>query len=144
MLFACFITVQFSRIIQEIIECQKVMVGHNCFSDLVRIYQNFIDDLPLKYQEFKKCLHIAFPEVYDTKHVAWIAKKLVRNSELDEHTENMFWSTSLNELYKNISSDDSSAWINFHVSKIRESLFTFWHSSTYSINLTIFFFKNVI
>ena len=106
----------FSRIIQEIISCQKVIVGHNCFSDLVRIYQNFIDDLPLHYPEFKKFLHVAFPDIYDTKHVAFVVKRLLRNTELDEHTENMFWSTSLNELFKNISSDDNSAWINFHVS----------------------------
>ena len=113
----------FSKIIQEIVESQKVIVGHNCFSDLVRIYQNFIDDLPLTYPEFKQCLHTAFPAVYDTKHVAFVVKRLLRDTELDEHTENMFWSTSLNELYKNIADDETSAWINVYVSN--ESLFPY-------------------
>ena len=93
----------FSRIIEEIIKSQKPIVGHNCFSDLIRMYQNFIDDLPLKYQEFKETLHSAFPTIYDTKHVAFVARRLLRDCESDEiaeHAEKMFWTTSLNELVR--------------------------------------------
>ena len=117
----------FSRIISELIKSQKPIVGHNCFSDLIRMYQNFIDDLPFKYQEFKETLHSAFPAIYDTKHVAFVARRLLRDCESDEiaeHAEKMFWTTSLHELYKNVTNDSTSTWIGFYMPVVKHSELT--------------------
>jgi len=43
----------FSQIIDFICKEKKLLVGHNCFGDLVRIFQLFIADLPPTYEEFK-------------------------------------------------------------------------------------------
>ena len=65
----------FSRVIQFIIESKKPVVAHNCLYDIMRIYHQFVDDLPSSYQDFKREFHKSFPEIYDTKHLAWCARR---------------------------------------------------------------------
>lgn len=65
----------FSQVIELIIENKKPIVGHNCLFDLVRIYQQFIDDLPSTLERFRSQLHILFPEIYDTKLLALNLKR---------------------------------------------------------------------
>ncbi|QIX00841.1 hypothetical protein AMS68_006358 [Peltaster fructicola] len=48
----------------------RVMVGHNCFLDLVYIYHTFIGQLPDTVEEFSQALHSAWPTIIDTKYMA--------------------------------------------------------------------------
>ena len=65
----------FSRIMESLLVHKKPMIGHNCLSDIIRIYHNFINDLPQSYKDFKKVIHQVFPEVYDTKHIAYCSRR---------------------------------------------------------------------
>lgn len=47
-----------------------VLVGHNCFLDLVYLYHHFIGPLPKKIEDFQKYLHDYFPIIVDTKYMA--------------------------------------------------------------------------
>ena len=51
----------FSRVIQFIIENKKPVVAHNCLYDIMRIYHQFVDDLPSSYEDFKHEFHKSFP-----------------------------------------------------------------------------------
>ena len=53
----------FSRVIQIIIENQKPLVAHNCLYDIMRIYHQFVDDLPSSYEDFKREFHKSFPGI---------------------------------------------------------------------------------
>ncbi|KAK6437382.1 hypothetical protein LTR95_006416 [Oleoguttula sp. CCFEE 5521] len=48
----------------------RVMVGHNCFLDLVYIYNTFIGPLPDSVAEFSKLMHKHWPLIVDTKYMA--------------------------------------------------------------------------
>lgn len=48
----------------------KVLVGHNCFLDLVYIYRTFIDELPNTVEEFQEKLHKLWPVIVDTKYMS--------------------------------------------------------------------------
>jgi len=49
------------------------MVGHNCFCDLLFLFQHFDGPLPSQLLEFKKNYNKTFVNIYDTK--------LIMNSE---------------------------------------------------------------
>ena len=71
-----------SRVIGLIRSAKKPVVGHNCLNDLLRIYGQFVADLPPGYQQMKKALLHAFPAgVFDTKQAAHLVKKKL---ELEE------------------------------------------------------------
>lgn len=42
----------FSKVIEEIINAKKPLVGHNMFLDIMFVWQQFVDDLPLTLPEF--------------------------------------------------------------------------------------------
>ena len=88
----------FSSIIEEIIKVNKPLVGHNCLSDIMRIYQCFVDELPKSYKQFKKVIHETFPEVYDTKHMAYCSRRQLEASNSLDFADNLR-NTSLNQLY---------------------------------------------
>ncbi|KAK4502437.1 hypothetical protein PRZ48_005862 [Zasmidium cellare] len=48
----------------------KILVGHNCFLDLVYIYRTFIGQLPDTVEEFQKKLHKIWPVIVDTKYMS--------------------------------------------------------------------------
>ncbi|SMR49653.1 unnamed protein product [Zymoseptoria tritici ST99CH_1A5] len=48
----------------------KVLVGHNCFLDLVYIYRTFIGTLPDTVEEFQRKLHKLWPVIVDTKYMS--------------------------------------------------------------------------
>lgn len=85
----------FSRVIQVLIESQKVIVGHNSLTDLVFLYQQLIADLPPKLPAFKQAIKQSFPTIYDTKHMIMNMRKTV--PELD-----FVRGTSLTELYEQL------------------------------------------
>ena len=42
----------FSKVIEEMINAKKPLIGHNMFLDIMFIYEQFIDDLPPYLPEF--------------------------------------------------------------------------------------------
>lgn len=48
----------------------RILVGHNCFLDLVYIYRTFIGALPDTVEEFQQKLHKLFPVIVDTKYMS--------------------------------------------------------------------------
>jgi poly(A)-specific ribonuclease len=53
----------------------RVLVGHNCFTDLVNFYKCFIGSLPDTVEAFADEIHSLFPAVIDTKHMASFGSK---------------------------------------------------------------------
>ncbi|CRG94630.1 poly(A)-specific ribonuclease PARN, putative [Plasmodium gallinaceum] len=53
----------------EIIKNRKIIIGHNCFYDILHIYQTFYHDLPKSINEFKKKWTQLFPYTFDTKFI---------------------------------------------------------------------------
>jgi poly(A)-specific ribonuclease len=48
----------------------RIIVGHNCFLDLIYIYNTFIGALPDTVEEFQQKLHAAWPVIVDTKYMS--------------------------------------------------------------------------
>ncbi|KAK5174748.1 uncharacterized protein LTR77_001831 [Saxophila tyrrhenica] len=48
----------------------KIMVGHNCFLDLVYIYRTFVGELPDTVEGFQELLHAYWPTIIDTKYMS--------------------------------------------------------------------------
>jgi poly(A)-specific ribonuclease len=48
----------------------RIMVGHNCFLDLVYIYRTFIGELPDTVEEFQQAIHEIWPMIVDTKYMS--------------------------------------------------------------------------
>nr|POE79572.1 poly(a)-specific ribonuclease parn [Quercus suber] len=61
---------QFHRACTRIRGNPKMIVGHNCFLDMVYIYHAFIGPLPDTVEEFSSVLHKHWPEVVDTKYMS--------------------------------------------------------------------------
>ena len=89
----------FSKLIKAI--AQKPLVGHNCLTDVIRIYQSFVDELPKSYKTFKKVIHSTFPEIYDTKFMAFSSRRQFEDSGLDLDFPDLFRETSLSSLFQN-------------------------------------------
>lgn len=51
---------------------RPVMVGHNCFLDLVYIYHNFYGALPDTVEGFQEKLNEVFPLIVDTKYLSTV------------------------------------------------------------------------
>jgi len=56
---------------------KKILVGHNCFYDMVHLFQSFYTDLPEDVQDFKHQWLQLFPASLDTKHLAETHEALV-------------------------------------------------------------------
>lgn len=54
----------------EIIKHDKIIVGHNCFYDLLHVYQTFYGELPDSVEVFKKRWTEKFRSTLDTKYIA--------------------------------------------------------------------------
>lgn len=61
---------RFTRAQARLKDKPRVVVGHNCFLDLVYIYRTFVGDLPDTVEEFADLIHEIFPVVVDTKYMA--------------------------------------------------------------------------
>ena len=58
------------NIIEKIIECEKPIVGHNSFIDLLFIMSHFMEEIPKQYKQFKNILKNKFKGgIYDTKYL---------------------------------------------------------------------------
>ncbi|KAF8423642.1 ribonuclease H-like domain-containing protein [Tirmania nivea] len=64
------------HIIDELFEPKRpdgrkiILVGHNCFTDLLHLYNCFIGKLPEKVEEFAELMSKSFPILIDTKYLA--------------------------------------------------------------------------
>ncbi|KAJ8043697.1 Pre-piRNA 3'-exonuclease trimmer [Holothuria leucospilota] len=88
----------FTKVFQLLIECKKPLVGHNCLTDMVLIYEKFHCPLPEKLSEFKKNVHEMFPCVIDTKTIMKEYRRKFRNLGID------IPSTALQSLYLSVKS----------------------------------------
>ncbi|CAK3998656.1 CAF1 family ribonuclease like [Lecanosticta acicola] len=61
---------QFSRAQALLRRNPVVLVGHNCFLDLVYVYRTFIGTLPDTVEEFQNTLHRCWPIIVDTKYMS--------------------------------------------------------------------------
>lgn len=75
---------------------RKILIGHNCFTDLVNLYKCFIGDLPDKLEDFQESVHALFPAVIDTKHIASFGGKAYGDTSLG----NVYQNTSVEEYPK--------------------------------------------
>lgn len=64
--------VGFRRVFKMLSECGKPMVTHNGLFDLLFLYDAFQGPLPETYEEFKRDTHTLFPQLFDTKHLAYV------------------------------------------------------------------------
>jgi CAF1 family ribonuclease len=62
---------------------RRILIGHNCFTDLVYLYACFIGDPPDNVEDFQEQIHQHFPAVVDTKFLASMVKELKYNSNLE-------------------------------------------------------------
>uniref|UniRef100_A0A915HGT1 Uncharacterized protein n=1 Tax=Romanomermis culicivorax TaxID=13658 RepID=A0A915HGT1_ROMCU len=51
-------------------DCRKPILAHNCFMDLLYIYDKFFDRLPENYADFKEKMHSQLGLIIDTKYLA--------------------------------------------------------------------------
>jgi len=86
----------FTKIFQTLLPSKKVLVGHNCFCDLLFLFQHFDDSLPLRLLDFKKQYNNTFVNCYDTKIIA--------ESEVLEQV--LDGKSTLNELYQRVRKDE--------------------------------------
>ncbi|TKA29813.1 hypothetical protein B0A50_03177 [Salinomyces thailandicus] len=61
---------QFHRAHAKLRGNPRMLVGHNCFLDLVYVYRTFIGQLPDAVTEFQQKLHALWPAVVDTKYMS--------------------------------------------------------------------------
>ena len=55
-------------------ERSKILVGHNCFMDLVFFYKIFYGSLPDRVEDFQNVMHEMFPLIVDTKYLSTCGK----------------------------------------------------------------------
>lgn len=60
---------RFNRASTNLKKKRPVLVGHNCFTDLIYLYSSFIATLPDTVEEFLLQIHELFPMVVDTKYL---------------------------------------------------------------------------
>jgi hypothetical protein len=60
----------FSLLFEQIWASKKPIIGHNCFLDLLYLYQGLVGRLPENYFEFKSLLKRSGNTFYDTKYIA--------------------------------------------------------------------------
>ncbi|ORM40846.1 Poly(A)-specific ribonuclease PARN [Babesia sp. Xinjiang] len=53
----------------ELVHNNKILVGHNCFYDLLHVYQTFYGDLPDTVDDFRKSWTSKFRNTLDTKYI---------------------------------------------------------------------------
>ena len=76
---------EFTHQLQQKLRCRRrVVVGHNCFTDLVNLYKCFIGDLPSSVEVFADEIHSLLPGILDTKYIATAGSKKWVGTSLEE------------------------------------------------------------
>ena len=94
----------FSRVVKALIESKKPIVGHNCFLDMIKIYNQFYKELPASYKKFKSDIHEAFPSIHDTKFLSYELRRRLEDAESELSLPLV--STNLNSLFKNLGKEN--------------------------------------
>jgi poly(A)-specific ribonuclease len=55
---------------QQLKSRRRILIGHNCFMDLIYLYRCFIGELPQRLEDFQELVREMFPAVVDTKYIA--------------------------------------------------------------------------
>jgi poly(A)-specific ribonuclease len=55
---------------QQLNSRRRILIGHNCFMDLIYLYRCFIGELPQRLEDFQELIREMFPAVVDTKYIA--------------------------------------------------------------------------
>ena len=86
---------------QACIESPKVLVGHNCFIDVIYLFKLFYGDLPDTVEDFQAAVHDTFPNIFDTKYMATAGSfgNRFRGSNLQE-LDNTFAHREEPDIYK--------------------------------------------
>lgn len=85
----------FTRVFRLLKQLKKPLLGHNFMMDLMLIYDKFYKPLPVSYTEFKTNMHMMFPRVFDTKHIASRMRRGMEETGLMQYT-------NLADLYKDL------------------------------------------
>lgn len=70
----------------------KVLLGHNCFMDLIFIYKLFYGTLPESVEDFQAELHRVFPNIIDNKLLATEDESMAANRSLQLSDLESFYS----------------------------------------------------
>ena len=104
---------------------RKIIVGHNCFTDLVNLYKCFIGDLPEKLEDFQDVVHALFPAVIDTKHVASFGGRAYGDTSLGNVYQNViveplpkFEVDSSFDRYENVESYHEAGYDSLQTAKV--------------------------
>ena len=62
--------VGFRAVFQALSKCKRPVVGHNCYFDLLFLFNSLYAPLPDCLNEWRRDVQMIFPTVVDTKHVA--------------------------------------------------------------------------
>jgi len=76
----------FLHIIEALVDCGKLLVGHNCLLDILHTYRQFLSPLPDTFDEFKNILRTTFPKLMDTKLIGSTdpVKQLIPSTHLGD------------------------------------------------------------
>ncbi|XP_065055422.1 pre-piRNA 3'-exonuclease trimmer-like [Rhopilema esculentum] len=99
------IEIGFSRVFKKISSSRKPIVGHNCLTDLLFMFEKFHKSLPDNYKDFKKELHNLFPVIFDTKMISFCLRKTMRDETA------LFNETNLSDLYNMLSSNQGKFYV---------------------------------
>jgi poly(A)-specific ribonuclease len=72
---------------QKLSSRRRVLIGHNCFTDLVYLYSCFVGQLPDRLEDFQDLIRGMFPAVIDTKFMASFGKGWHSTSLQDVESE---------------------------------------------------------
>jgi CAF1 family ribonuclease len=73
---------------QQLNSRRRILVGHNCFMDLIYLYRCFIGELPSRLEDFQELIREMFPAVVDTKYIASFGESW-QSTSLQEVEENL-------------------------------------------------------
>lgn len=62
----------FTKIFREIVASKKPIIGHNCLTDFMFLFEKCYKALPKDLKLFKGELHELFPVIFDTKQVSFL------------------------------------------------------------------------
>ena len=83
----------FKRIFDKIVECQKPLIGHNLWYDLLFIMQAFSEELPKTLGQFKTDVNKLFPLIYDTKIIQYTLRQVeegIWSGPYQNHLEGLY------------------------------------------------------
>ena len=86
----CLTPKEFIHQLQEKLRSRRrVLVGHNCFTDLANLYKCFIGNLPSSVEVFANEIHSLLPGVLDTKYIATAGSKKWIGTSLEEVSDSV-------------------------------------------------------